>query len=215
MSGVESRVFCARCRALSSPPLRCIRPIAIAIVAPIYEHDDMAHTYKPMIIKLLYGGIMALITNPIMALMAMGAESSVRRCYPELPIWHGERDAEISSAEQGMIERRDSEAVTRRNSMVTAANTPRGGGSAASSTHDLSSPTSPRMHGHTHEHSNGQGRPRAYTPIYEEPNAMPPTPAAVAANGEPSGPPVRSLPVPYVHGAPEPAHVDPSASAQA
>ncbi|SNX82570.1 uncharacterized protein MEPE_01276 [Melanopsichium pennsylvanicum] len=69
-------------------------PIAIAIVAPIYGGKQLAHTWVPPIIKLLYGAIMSLLTNPIMALMAMGAESSVRRCYPELDIWEpfGGRD---------------------------------------------------------------------------------------------------------------------------
>ena len=48
---------------------------------------------------------MALLTNPIMALMAMGAESSVRRAYPELEIWQpfgGEQDYQAWIIEQGI-----------------------------------------------------------------------------------------------------------------
>ncbi|SPO22500.1 uncharacterized protein UTRI_01178 [Ustilago trichophora] len=82
-------------------------PLAIAIVAPIYEHRELAGTWIPMIIKLLYGGILSLLTNPIMALMAMGAESSVRRCYPELEIWQpfgGKQDFISWKIEQGIVE---------------------------------------------------------------------------------------------------------------
>ena len=88
-------------------------PLAIAIVAPIYEHRELAHTWIPMIIKLLYGGIMSLLTNPIMALMAMGAESSVRRCYPELDMWvpfGGQDDFERWKVEQGITAGEGSEA---------------------------------------------------------------------------------------------------------
>lgn len=79
--------------------------IAIAIVAPIYEHDNLAGGWVPEITKLLYGAIMSLLTNPIMALMAMGAESSVRRCYPELEMWipfGGEEDFEQWKIEHGV-----------------------------------------------------------------------------------------------------------------
>ncbi|PWN22500.1 hypothetical protein BCV69DRAFT_235637, partial [Microstroma glucosiphilum] len=78
-------------------------PISIAIVAPIYEHRNLAGTWIPPIVKLLYGAIMALLTNPIMALLAMGAESSVRRAYPELDIWQpfgGEADYQAWLTEQ-------------------------------------------------------------------------------------------------------------------
>ncbi|CAO1635813.1 unnamed protein product [Parajaminaea phylloscopi] len=63
-------------------------PISIAIVAPIYGGRNLQGTYIPAIVKLLFGGILSLLTNPIMALLAMGAESSVRRAYPELTLWH-------------------------------------------------------------------------------------------------------------------------------
>lgn len=82
-------------------------PLAIAIVAPIYEHRELAHTWIPMIIKLLYGAILSLLTNPIMALMAMGAESSVRRCYPELDMWQpfgGREDFEAWKVEHGVVD---------------------------------------------------------------------------------------------------------------
>lgn len=80
-------------------------PISIAIVAPIYEHRNLAGTWIPPIVKLLYGAIMGLLTNPIIALLAMGAESSVRRAYPELDIWQpfgGEADYQAWLAEQNI-----------------------------------------------------------------------------------------------------------------
>ncbi|EPQ28275.1 uncharacterized protein PFL1_04102 [Pseudozyma flocculosa PF-1] len=82
-------------------------PLAIAIVAPIYGGRELAGTWIPMIIKLLFGAILSLLTNPIIALMAMGAESSVRRCYPELPIWYpfgGKADFEQWKAEHGVVD---------------------------------------------------------------------------------------------------------------
>lgn len=62
-------------------------PIAIAIVAPIFEHRDMRGTWIPPLIKLIFGGLMGLLTNPIMAMMALGAESEVRRHHPDLTLW--------------------------------------------------------------------------------------------------------------------------------
>ncbi|SPC60853.1 uncharacterized protein UHOD_01789 [Ustilago sp. UG-2017b] len=82
-------------------------PLAIAIVAPIYGGRELAGTWIPMIIKLLFGGILSLLTNPIMALMAMGAESSVRRCYPELEIWQpfgGSEDFAQWKVEHGVVD---------------------------------------------------------------------------------------------------------------
>lgn len=82
-------------------------PLAIAIVAPIYGGRELAGTWIPMIIKLLYGGILSLLTNPIMALMAMGAESSVRRCYPELDMWQpfgGSEDFAQWKVEHGVVD---------------------------------------------------------------------------------------------------------------
>lgn len=80
-------------------------PISIAIVAPIYEHRSLAGTFIPAIIKLVYGGVLSLLTNPIMALLAMGAESSVRRGYPELEVWRefgGDEDFDAWLGEQGL-----------------------------------------------------------------------------------------------------------------
>ncbi|KDN52287.1 hypothetical protein K437DRAFT_26939 [Tilletiaria anomala UBC 951] len=64
--------------------------IAMAITAPIYSARNLGHTWAPQVIKLIYGGLLGLVTNPFIALMAMGAESSVKRAYPELNIWQQE-----------------------------------------------------------------------------------------------------------------------------
>lgn len=69
-------------------------PIAIAIVAPIYQGDNLQGKWTAPIIKLLFGGIMGLLTNPFMALLALGAESNVRRMHPDLALWNeGEKGA--------------------------------------------------------------------------------------------------------------------------
>ncbi|WFD35285.1 hypothetical protein MCUN1_002136 [Malassezia cuniculi] len=62
-------------------------PIAIAIVAPIYGGRDLRGTWIGPIIKLIFGGVLGLLTNPFMAMMALGAESEVRRHYPDLELW--------------------------------------------------------------------------------------------------------------------------------
>ena len=62
-------------------------PIAIAITAPLYDGRDMQGTWIPPIIKLIFGGVLGLLTNPIIALLALGAESEVRRCHPDLAVW--------------------------------------------------------------------------------------------------------------------------------
>ena len=54
-----------------------IWPIAILILAPIYTHRNMAHSYTPMIIKLVYGFIFGLLQNPIVAMIALGSEDAI------------------------------------------------------------------------------------------------------------------------------------------
>ena len=66
--------------------------IAMAITAPIYSARNLGGTWAPEVIKLIFGGLLGTITNPIIALMAMGAESSVKRAYPELDIWNDSRE---------------------------------------------------------------------------------------------------------------------------
>ncbi|CAD6899530.1 unnamed protein product [Tilletia laevis] len=55
----------------------CVFPwfwgIAIAILAPIYSNKQMAHTWIPMVIKGVYGALLGLVTNPLIALMNLGA----------------------------------------------------------------------------------------------------------------------------------------------
>lgn len=75
-------------------------PIGIAIVAPIWEHDDLHGTWTPTFIKLVFGALMGLLTNPFMALLAMGAECNVRRSHPDLAIWsEDQRERGASVAE--------------------------------------------------------------------------------------------------------------------
>ncbi|PKI84160.1 hypothetical protein MVES1_002135 [Malassezia vespertilionis] len=69
-------------------------PIAIAIVAPIFEHKDMRGSWAPPLIKLIFGGVLGLLTNPYIALASLGAESSVRRVYPNAPGLPGEEQEE-------------------------------------------------------------------------------------------------------------------------
>ncbi|KAG0141197.1 hypothetical protein CROQUDRAFT_664159 [Cronartium quercuum f. sp. fusiforme G11] len=53
-------------------------PISIAIVAPIWEHDQLAGKFTAPLIKAVYGAVYGLIQNPVCAMIAMGSEDSVR-----------------------------------------------------------------------------------------------------------------------------------------
>ncbi|KAI5477523.1 hypothetical protein MNV49_006310 [Pseudohyphozyma bogoriensis] len=52
--------------------------ITVAAVAPRWSSRNMAHTWTPMIIKLVYGFTLGLLMNPIIALLAMGSVERVR-----------------------------------------------------------------------------------------------------------------------------------------
>ncbi|GAA6044194.1 hypothetical protein JCM8097_006807 [Rhodosporidiobolus ruineniae] len=54
-------------------------PITIAIIAPIWGGRDMAHTWTPEIIKLIYGALLGLFQTPLCAMIALGSEDSVRK----------------------------------------------------------------------------------------------------------------------------------------
>jgi len=75
-------------------------PIAIAITAPIFEHRDMRHTWIPPLIKLIFGGVLGLLTNPFMAMMALGSEFAVRRFHPDLEVWKEGTPGNCSTAQQ-------------------------------------------------------------------------------------------------------------------
>lgn len=70
-------------------------PIAILCLAPYYSSRNMAHSYAPQIIKLVYGTfpltlidhgthivtpafILGFLQNPIVAMIALGSEDAVR-----------------------------------------------------------------------------------------------------------------------------------------
>ncbi|SCZ88968.1 BZ3500_MvSof-1268-A1-R1_Chr1-1g00862 [Microbotryum saponariae] len=53
-------------------------PITIAIIAPIWGGRNMAHTWVPQIIKLVFAFVLGFFQNPIIACIALGAEDSVR-----------------------------------------------------------------------------------------------------------------------------------------
>ncbi|GAA5828413.1 hypothetical protein JCM5353_005067 [Sporobolomyces roseus] len=54
-------------------------PITIACIAPRWGGRDMAHTWTPEIIKLVYGFLLGLFMNPLCAMIALGSEDSVRQ----------------------------------------------------------------------------------------------------------------------------------------
>ncbi|ORY88975.1 hypothetical protein BCR35DRAFT_300732 [Leucosporidium creatinivorum] len=53
-------------------------PIAIACVAPKWGGLNMAHTWTAPIIKLVFGFLLGLFMNPIVACIALGSEDAVR-----------------------------------------------------------------------------------------------------------------------------------------
>ncbi|KAL8280309.1 hypothetical protein RQP46_007226 [Phenoliferia psychrophenolica] len=53
-------------------------PIGIACVAPKWGGLNMAHTWTPQIIKLVYAFLLGLFMNPVVACIALGSEDAVR-----------------------------------------------------------------------------------------------------------------------------------------
>lgn len=53
-------------------------PIAIACVAPTWGGKNMAHSWVPQIIKLVYAVVLGLLMTPVVACIALGTEDSVR-----------------------------------------------------------------------------------------------------------------------------------------
>ncbi|KAM0754172.1 hypothetical protein T439DRAFT_172849 [Meredithblackwellia eburnea MCA 4105] len=53
-------------------------PIFIAATAPRWGGVNMAHTWTPEVIKGIYGFVLGLLMNPVVACIAMGSEDAVR-----------------------------------------------------------------------------------------------------------------------------------------
>lgn len=53
-------------------------PITIAIIAPIWGGKNMAHTWVPEAIKLVFGFVLGFLQTPVCAMIALGSEDSVR-----------------------------------------------------------------------------------------------------------------------------------------
>ncbi|KAM0790782.1 hypothetical protein ACM66B_004630 [Microbotryomycetes sp. NB124-2] len=70
-------------------------PIAIACVAPPYGGVNMAHSWTPPIIKLVFGFLLGLFMNPIVACIALGSEDAVRQHRREV---HDKNVREIEEA---------------------------------------------------------------------------------------------------------------------
>jgi hypothetical protein len=53
-------------------PVWCL---AIVILGPIYQDNNMGSGWAPQIIKMVYGAIVGWITNPVIAILALGSQS--------------------------------------------------------------------------------------------------------------------------------------------
>lgn len=53
-------------------PIWCL---AIVILGPIYKNDNVQSTWAPQIIKAVYGAIVGWVTNPVIALLALGSQA--------------------------------------------------------------------------------------------------------------------------------------------
>ncbi|KAK4047873.1 hypothetical protein OIO90_006034 [Microbotryomycetes sp. JL221] len=54
-------------------------PIAIACLAPPYGGVNMAHSWTPPLIKLVFGFLLGLVSTPFVACIALGSEDAVRQ----------------------------------------------------------------------------------------------------------------------------------------
>ncbi|KAF8507393.1 hypothetical protein JB92DRAFT_2960715 [Gautieria morchelliformis] len=59
-------------------------PIAIAITAPLYGRVDMHGTWTPEIIKTIFGGLLGLFMNPLIAALVLGARQPAGESTPEV-----------------------------------------------------------------------------------------------------------------------------------
>lgn len=50
-------------------------PLAIAIIAPLYSSKDLHDTWIPPVIKAIFGALLALFQNPLLAALVLGAEA--------------------------------------------------------------------------------------------------------------------------------------------
>ncbi|GAA6016298.1 hypothetical protein JCM11491_006807 [Sporobolomyces phaffii] len=75
-------------------------PITIACIAPRWGGRDMAHTWTPEIIKLVYGFLLGLFMNPLCAMIALGSEDSVRQHRREV---HQENLKQMEEAPPALI----------------------------------------------------------------------------------------------------------------
>ena len=53
-------------------PIWCL---AIVILGPIYQNDNMGDKWAPQVIKMVYGAIVGWVTNPVIAVLALGSQA--------------------------------------------------------------------------------------------------------------------------------------------
>jgi len=53
-------------------PIWCL---AIVILGPIYQNENMGDKWAPQVIKLVYGAIVGWVTNPVIAVLALGSQA--------------------------------------------------------------------------------------------------------------------------------------------
>lgn len=53
-------------------PIWCL---AIVILGPIYQNDNMGNKWAPQVIKGVYGAVVGWVTNPVIALLALGSQA--------------------------------------------------------------------------------------------------------------------------------------------
>ncbi|GAA5959727.1 hypothetical protein JCM3765_000077 [Sporobolomyces pararoseus] len=80
-------------------------PITIACIAPRWGGRDMAGTWAPEIIKLVFGFLLGLFMNPLCAMIALGSEDSVRQHRREVHLENLKQMEEAPPAPITMAER--------------------------------------------------------------------------------------------------------------
>lgn len=76
-------------------PIWCL---AVLILGPIYGNGNMGNKWAPQVIKLVYGAIVGWVTNPVIAVLALGSQADHHLIVVEN---EGDEEGAIEGAEHG------------------------------------------------------------------------------------------------------------------
>ena len=80
-------------------PIWCL---AIVILGPIYGTGNMGDKWAPQVIKAIYGAIVGWVTNPVIAVLALGSQAEQHLIVVEHDLEEGQEEAAETGEAQGV-----------------------------------------------------------------------------------------------------------------